>query len=89
MHLILIQVFEMAFLLFNSRKSHIQNIPFDLQGMGIVDETIDVLNQGRVFISGSWWPARSDCEQVIPKGQSVKVTGLDNITLIVRSVSVA
>ncbi len=56
------------------------------QGIAIVEEAICPGVVGRVKFRGSWWPARCDQNAVLFPGGVVQVVGIQNITLLVKSV---
>ena len=45
----------------------------------------DVGAEGRVFVHGEWWNAKSD--QLIPSGQRVRIVGIDGLNLKVEGVA--
>lgn len=56
-----------------------------LAGTAIVDEMIKGPDQtGRVYFDSTWWPARCDRPIVLLPGESVRVVGIDKITLVVE-----
>ncbi len=56
-----------------------------LAGTGIVDEMIQGPDRtGRVYFDSTWWPARCDRPVVLLPGESVRVVGIDKITLVVE-----
>lgn len=52
----------------------------------VIEEEIQPLKSGRVKFQGSWWPARCDHAISIQAGESVRVVGIRNITLIVEPI---
>ncbi len=54
----------------------------------VVDEVILPGKIGRVFYSGSWWPARCDQSVSLQPGETVHVLGVQDITLLVEPVAV-
>lgn len=54
---------------------------------GVVDEPIHPHHPGRVYFHGTWWPARCLQDLVLATGETVRVIGYQNITLIVEPFS--
>lgn len=55
---------------------------------GVVTETIDNLNQkGGVSLGGKEWTARSENEEIIEKGTTVKAVAISGVKLIVTKQS--
>lgn len=51
---------------------------------GVVTQAIDNRNaQGQVTVGGSVWTARSDPEEIIPKGTTIRVLRIEGVKLIV------
>ncbi len=56
---------------------------------GVVTETIDNLKaQGQVSVGGSIWTARTEGEELIPAGDTVKVLRIEGVKLIVAPAAV-
>lgn len=53
-------------------------------GEGIVEETIQPGQAGRVQYQGSCWYARCPEDAVLVKGRTVRVVGVRNVTLVVE-----
>ena len=68
------------------RKSNIKtNRDVLLNKKGIVTQDISAeKNTGRVLIDGDDWKARSENEEIIKQGTTVKVVSIDSIVLIVK-----
>lgn len=49
-----------------------------------VEEYIAPGQSGRVYMDGSWWPARCDRSLLLLPGTPVRVIGLSGITLLVE-----
>lgn len=57
---------------------------------GVVTQTIDNRSaQGQVTVSGTVWTARSESEEPIPEGTSVRVLRIEGVKLIVTSIKQA
>ncbi|MEL6222969.1 MAG: NfeD family protein [Cyanobacteria bacterium J06626_14] len=52
-----------------------------------VEEGIAPGQKGRVYMDGSWWPARCDRALFLQPGTTVRVVGLRGITLLVEPMS--
>ena len=66
-----------------------ENIDEDEEVMGSIVELVADINSGefgRVEHSGSSWQARAEGDQIILKGEQVKIIGRDNITWIVQKI---
>jgi membrane protein implicated in regulation of membrane protease activity len=49
-----------------------------------VEQSIVPGRKGRVYMDGSWWPARCDRSLILLPGTLVRVIGLRGITLLVE-----
>ena len=73
------------------RKLRVRNVlPTNAQAevgrLAVVTEDIDnAADKGRVRIGGVNWKARADGEEHIPRGTSVRVTGIDGTTAFVTT----
>lgn len=50
----------------------------------VVAKTIQPYKTGRIQFQGSWWFARCDSEITLYPGETVRVIGRQNITLLVE-----
>lgn len=58
--------------------------PEELIGEGVVEETIQPGQAGRVQFQGSCWYARCHQDAVLVKGRTVRVVGVRSVTLMVE-----
>ncbi|MEB3210918.1 MAG: NfeD family protein [Leptolyngbyaceae bacterium] len=49
-----------------------------------VEQGIAPGQEGRVYMDGSWWPARCDRPLILLPGTPVRVVGMSGITLLVE-----
>lgn len=68
-------------------KPEINPTPSAWEQEGVVDEPIRPHHEGRVYFRGTWWPARCLEDLVLTAGETVRITGWQNITLIVEPFS--
>lgn len=85
-YLLTIRFFVLRFVPTDSKK---ENVNEDEVVIGTIVEVVeDILigQRGRVIHSDSSWPAKSNSEENILKGEKVKIVGRENITWIVQKI---
>ncbi|NDJ19134.1 NfeD family protein [Myxacorys almedinensis] len=82
---------EFFYFIFNPSKHLEQRIapPFaylleELAREAIVTETIHPHQLGRAYYRSTWWNAYCQEDIILPEGESVRVVGISNITLVVE-----
>jgi len=85
-YLLTLRFLVLRFVPSESRK---ENIDEDEEVIGSIVGLVEDINSGafgRVEHSGSSWQARAEGDQIILKGEQVKIIGRDNITWIVQKI---
>lgn len=60
----------------------------NIWGEGVIDEVICQQKEWRVFFSATYWSARSEHPTTLMPGDTVRVVGRDNITLLIEPILV-
>jgi membrane protein implicated in regulation of membrane protease activity len=68
------------------RERQLTGINYEINGEAIVDEIVHAGDRFRVKFQGSYWFARAKSFLLILPGDSVRVVGRQNITLLVEKI---